>query len=106
MFRKTLRDHLEKKFGRHKITAKELAAAFNLIAETPITEETARKWINGLALPRFERLYFLIHWLDIDPNLIFNYHKSDKESVNLKLLETTENVDNVSLDTIKKIIQS
>lgn len=72
-FRMILRDALERRFGRHRITASELANAFNLVTNESISDETARKWLSGLALPRYERIFELVHWLDIDPRSLFHY---------------------------------
>lgn len=65
------RHALEIKFGTKKITAKQFANAYNLISSDPITNETARKWITGQGIPRFERIYELVHWLNINPNNLF-----------------------------------
>ena len=68
-----LREALERRFGRHRIKARELANAFNLVTNETISDETARKWLSGLALPRYERIFELVHWLDIDPRSLFYY---------------------------------
>ena len=72
-FRMILRESLERRFGRHRVTARELANAFNLVTNESISDETARKWLTGLALPRYERIFELVHWLDIDPRSLFYY---------------------------------
>ena len=71
IFRSVLRHALEIKFGSKKITANQFANAYNLISPTPITNETARKWITGQGIPRFERIYELVHWLNINPMDLF-----------------------------------
>jgi hypothetical protein len=71
IFRSVLRQALEIKFGSKKITANQFANAYNLISPSPITNETARKWITGQGIPRFERIYELVHWLNINPMDLF-----------------------------------
>ena len=87
-FRKILRTALEQRFGKHKITASELAKAFNLITQESISDETARKWMTGLALPRYQRIFELVHWLDIDPRSLFHYdpkhHTLDEQAFSEK----------------------
>ena len=71
IFRAVLRHALEVRFGSKRITASQLANAYNLITDDPITTETARKWISGLGIPRYERIFELVHWLNINPNDLF-----------------------------------
>ena len=73
LFRHTLRQALEKRFGKHHITAQEFANAYNLVTEEAISTETARKWLSGLGLPRYQKIFELVHWLRIDPRELFNY---------------------------------
>lgn len=73
LFRHTLRQALEKRFGKHRITAQEFANAYNLVTEEAISTETARKWLSGLGLPRYQKIFELVHWLRIDPRELFNY---------------------------------
>ena len=70
-FRLALRNALAIRFGSNRITASQLANAYNLITDDPITTETARKWISGLGIPRYERIFELVHWLNINPNDLF-----------------------------------
>jgi hypothetical protein len=47
-----------------------LAKEFNLrsgVAE-PITQESARRWLRGLAIPELHKLLVLRSWLDLDLN--------------------------------------
>ena len=49
-----------------------LAREFNLRATNlePVTQETARRWIKGLAIPKFDKLLLLRSWLDLDLNAL------------------------------------
>jgi hypothetical protein len=49
-----------------------LAKEFNLRARhcEPITQETARRWLKGLAIPKFDKLLLLRSWLDLDLNAL------------------------------------
>lgn len=89
-FRMILRDALERRFGRHRITASELANAFNLITNESISDETARKWLTGLALPRYERIFELVHWLDIDPRSLFHYDPQQRTLHEQELTEAAQ----------------
>jgi transcriptional regulator with XRE-family HTH domain len=89
-FRMILRDALERRFGRHRITASELANAFNLITNESISDETARKWLAGLALPRYERIFELVHWLDIDPRSLFHYDPQQRTLHEQELVEKAQ----------------
>jgi len=75
LFSHTLRQAVEKRYGTKRITSSQFANAYNLITNTPITQETARKWMTGKGLPRYERLFELIHWLKIDPSDLFKITK-------------------------------
>jgi hypothetical protein len=49
-----------------------LAKEFNLrsgVAE-PITQESARRWLRGLAIPELHKLLVLRSWLDLDLNAL------------------------------------
>lgn len=107
IFRAVLRHALEVRFGSKRITASQLANAYNLIADKPITTETARKWISGQGIPRYERIFELVHWLNINPHDLFqaNYlplysdpnhqlldNKSDSEFTLHEIQELTKNL--------------
>ena len=49
-----------------------IAKEFNLRIEgmEPISQESARRWIRGLAIPEFDKLLVLRSWLDLDLNSI------------------------------------
>lgn len=86
-FRMILREALEKRFGQHRITASDFANSFNLVTNESISDETARKWLNGLALPRYERIFELVHWLDIDPRSLFHYDPQQRTLHEQELVE-------------------
>ena len=72
-FSKALNDALKNRFGRIP-SASKLALEFNCRAfkTKNITNETARKWMRGKALPKTTSLQTLIEWLVIDPVNIFS----------------------------------
>ena len=49
-----------------------LAREFNLRNHhsEPITQESARRWLKGLAIPKFDKLIILRSWLGIDLNTL------------------------------------
>ena len=49
-----------------------LAKEFNLRSEVaePITQESARRWLRGLAIPELDKLLVLRSWLDLDLNAL------------------------------------
>jgi len=65
-----LRSGLVNKFSRIP-TAQKFSDEFNLRSVTPITRETARKWINGLVIPESERLLVLIQWLNLNSDYVY-----------------------------------
>ncbi len=69
LFSICLSEALLKKYGKVP-SATFLANQFNLRAygTTTITRESARKWLNGLAIPEMSRLKVLIQWLEINPS--------------------------------------
>lgn len=64
-----LRDSLKARYGRVP-SAAVLAREFNLRAydTTPVTGESARRWLRGVCLPEEERLRVLVNWLDLNFN--------------------------------------
>ena len=61
-----------------------LAREFNLRCRTaePITQETARKWLRGLSIPRPKRLAVLTDWLSLDHSKIWSGTAGDGERLN------------------------
>ena len=49
-----------------------VAKEFNLRTSTsePITQESARRWLRGLAIPELDKLLVLRSWLDLDLNAL------------------------------------
>lgn len=49
-----------------------LAREFNLRNHhsEPITQESARRWLKGLAIPKFDKLVILRSWLGLDLNAL------------------------------------
>lgn len=68
-FSALLRDSLRSRYGRIP-SAAVLAREFNLRAydTTPISGESARRWLRGVCLPEEERLRILVNWLNLDFN--------------------------------------
>ncbi|MEY3668885.1 MAG: hypothetical protein RL258_280 [Pseudomonadota bacterium] len=68
-FSALLRSSLKARYGRLP-SAAVLAREFNLRAydTTPISGESARRWLRGVCLPEEERLRILVNWLDLDFN--------------------------------------
>lgn len=68
-FAALLRDSLRGQFGRIP-SAAIVAREFNLRAHgtTPISNESARRWIRGVSLPEEDRLQVLVNWLDLNFN--------------------------------------
>ncbi len=68
-FSALLRDSLRSRFGRIP-SAAVVAREFNLRAydTSPISQESARRWLRGVSLPEEERLRVLVNWLNLDFN--------------------------------------
>jgi hypothetical protein len=68
-FSQALSEALVKRFGRLP-SATLFANQYNFRAHgaVPISRETARKWMVGLAIPEMPRLNILIEWLELDTN--------------------------------------
>ena len=68
-FSAILRDSLRKRFGRIP-SAAVVAREFNLRAydTSPVSQESARRWLRGVSLPEEERLRVLVNWLNLDFN--------------------------------------
>jgi transcriptional regulator with XRE-family HTH domain len=70
-----LRQKLIQKYPNTKITANFLASNFNLRSTTSntISNETARKWLNGIALPSIHRFETIKNWLGSDVDFLITY---------------------------------
>ena len=73
-FSSSLRNCLNAYYGRIP-SAATFARDFNLRAygTSPITQESARRWMRGVSLPEEDRLRVLINWLDLDYNKILRF---------------------------------
>lgn len=80
----TLRSGLVNKFSRIP-TAQKLSDEFNLRSINPITRETARKWMNGLVMPRAERLLVLIKWLNLNSDYVYSTEVNEENSPQNKI---------------------
>lgn len=68
-FSALLRDSLRSQFGRIP-SAAVFAREFNLRAydTSPISQESARRWLRGVSLPEEARLRVLVNWLHLNFN--------------------------------------
>jgi hypothetical protein len=68
-FSALLRDSLRSRYGRIP-SAAVVAREFNLRAyeTSPVSQESARRWLRGVSLPEEERLRILVNWLNLDFN--------------------------------------
>lgn len=68
-FSALLRDSLRAQYGRIP-SAAVVAREFNLRAydTSPVSQESARRWLRGVSLPEEERLRVLVNWLNLDFN--------------------------------------
>lgn len=75
-FSSSLRNCLSLHYGKIP-SAAIFAKDFNLNAHgtTPITQESARRWMRGVSLPEDDRLRILIDWLDLDYNEVLRLSK-------------------------------
>lgn len=93
--KKQFRKHLEvgclKKFKK-KISISEFAKLYNLNFETPISDETARKWFRGISFPLPSRIYELSVWLDYDIAQYLSYKNISPESLSADLLNRFEEI--------------
>ena len=64
-----LRECLKQRYGKIP-SAAVVARDFNLRAygTSPISQESARRWIRGVSLPEEDRLRVLVNWLNLDFN--------------------------------------
>lgn len=100
----SLRNSLKVKYPFVKITSIFLASQYNLRSSTSntISNETARKWLNGISLPSVHRFQALRDWLGIDCNFIVRY---DEFNANKVTYSTVVN-ESSSCELISRISQS
>ena len=68
LFSKALAQHLLQYYGRIP-SASIFARDFNFRAPpeiSPISQETARRWIRGISLPEMDKLQLIAEWLGIE----------------------------------------
>lgn len=93
-----------------------LAKEFNIRAKDiyTIRQETARKWLRGLAVPELDKLLIIQAWLELDLNSI-NFYSSEESLIdkseadnnvflNKKIFLKKTNLLKNTLDTIMKEI--
>ena len=99
-FSDALRDALVARLGKLP-SATHFANQYNLRAHgtTTISRETARKWINGQAVPEMPRLNILIDWLGLDTSKFLAMGKVKKPLVK-ELVE-----DDLTLETIVELLR-
>lgn len=99
-FSDALRDALVARLGKLP-SATHFANQYNLRAHgtTTISRETARKWINGQAVPEMPRLNILIDWLGLDTSKFLSRGKIKKP-----LLEDVGD-DDLTLETIVELLR-
>jgi hypothetical protein len=80
-FAHLLRESLRQRYGR-VVPAAFLALEFNLRARDcePITQEAARRWLNGVSMPEERKLRLLVSWLNIDLSHCFANPKSSESN--------------------------
>jgi hypothetical protein len=80
-FAHLLRECLKQRYGR-VVPAAFLALEFNLRARDcePITQEAARRWLNGISMPEERKLRLLVSWLNIDLSHCFANPKSSESN--------------------------
>jgi len=99
IFKNKLREAILNKYPQKKITASFFAHQYNLNNPNPkqISEETARKWLNGIAIPQANRLSFLMNWLN------FTFDTQSTKPIELKNKTTSHLIFNQDCDP--KIVQ-
>lgn len=87
-----LRQKLIIKYPYTKLTANFLASNFNLRSTTSntISNETARKWLNGIALPSIHRFETIKNWLGDDVDFLITYSQLDAISQNKNSFKTQQ----------------
>lgn len=78
-----LRETLRAKYPLVKITAIFLASQYNLrsTSSNTISNETARKWLNGISLPSVHRFQVLREWLEINNSFIAKYDELNESLI-------------------------
>ena len=82
-----------------------VAKEFNLRTSTsePITQESARRWLRGLAIPELDKLLVLRSWLDLDLNALGMPSVEAVEKRNAELKGSTLEKQEEFINTTKSI---
>jgi len=82
-----------------------VAKEFNLRTSTlePITQESARRWLRGLAIPELDKLLVLRSWLDLDLNALGIPSVEAVEKRNAELKGSTLEKQEEFINTTKSI---
>lgn len=99
-----LRNSLNIKYPHTKITSIFLASQYNLRStySDTISNETARKWLNGVSLPSVHRLQVLHEWLDINNEFIARYDDLSESNMKPSSIES----DNSNLEELTSALVS
>ncbi len=108
IFSKCLAERLLERYNKIP-SAAFIAKEFNLRAldVEPISQESARKWLRGLAVPELNKLFILQSWLQIDLNALNVY--SEELSKYKNVSSDNSNLSNKKLflkktDSLKKML--
>ena len=82
-----------------------VAKEFNLRTSTsePITQESARRWLRGLAIPELDKLLVLRSWLNLDLNALGMPSVEAVEKRNAELKGSTLEKQEEFINTTKSI---
>ena len=85
-----------------------LAKEFNLRTDVtePITQESARRWLRGLAIPELDKLLVLRSWLDLDLNALGMPNVEDVEKRNAQLSKIAIKNQEAFIETTQSIKES
>lgn len=85
-----------------------IAKEFNLRTPNldPISQESARRWLRGLAIPEFDKLLVLRSWLNLDLNALGMPSVEATERNNLEYQEALLKNQNDFINTTRSIKQS
>ncbi len=85
-----------------------LAKEFNIRTDVtePITQESARRWLRGLAIPELDKLLVLRSWLDLDLNALGMPSIEGVEKRNAQLSKTAIKTQEAFVETTQSIKES
>lgn len=90
-FSSSLRKCLYEHYGKIP-SAANFARDFNLRSHgtTPITQESARRWMRGVSLPEDDRLRVLINWLNLDYNEVLRLSELNTQRLAINSIDKNE----------------